>query len=94
MDFTVIKRAGLSQLEFARLTGVSRVTTNMWVGGKMHPHRYITSRIKQVVDALESAVVAKQLPLSESVAPTKRLSAIKAAVLASARRLKDEALTV
>lgn len=38
-DFSIIKRAGLTQGEFSSLVGVTRATTNMWVSGKMKPNQ-------------------------------------------------------
>ncbi len=89
MDFTVIKRAGLTQLEFSLLTGVSRTTTNLWVSGKMAPHRYIKLKIGKVVEAIQSAIEMQELPVSTAVAPTQRQLAIKEAVKSGALRLKD-----
>ena len=62
-DFTIVARAGLTQKEFATLTGVSRATVNMWVRGKMKPHRYLKTKAARVVSALEKAIVDATLPL-------------------------------
>jgi DNA-binding XRE family transcriptional regulator len=78
MDFTVIARAGLTQAEFSALVGVGRVTTNTWVRGKMHPHRYIKARITAVLGCLESAIEHKDLPLADGVQD--RLAAVRRAV--------------
>lgn len=65
-DFTIVARAGLTQKEFATLTGVSRATVNLWVRGKMKPHRYLKTKAARVVSALEKAIVDATLPLPKS----------------------------
>jgi transcriptional regulator with XRE-family HTH domain len=83
IDFTIIARAGLTQKEFAVLSGVSRVTANLWVMGKMNPHRYIKARTAKVVSTLETAVETGALPLPDSVPSLERGRAIKAAFRAA-----------
>ena len=51
MDFTVVAQAGLTQKEFAEVCGVSRITANTWVRGKMNPHRYIKTKVADLGDA-------------------------------------------
>lgn len=83
-DFTIVTRAGLTQKEFAVLCGVSRVTANLWVQGKMRPHRYIKTRASQLVALLEKAVLQETLPLPDSVKSLDRHSAVKAALTQAA----------
>lgn len=78
-DFTIVARAGLTQKEFAVLSGVSRVTANLWVMGKMSPHRYIKARTSRVIDTLELTIASGTLPLPDSVPSLERGRAIKAA---------------
>lgn len=73
MDFTTISRAGLTQREFADLVGVSRVTTNMWVTGKMAPHRFIKDNVEAVLLALNTAIENDQFPLPKSVPKHQRV---------------------
>jgi DNA-binding XRE family transcriptional regulator len=86
MDFTVVQRAGMTQLEFSTLAGVSRVTTNMWCRGKMSPHKYIRSRITALLHALESAVADAQLPLESGTPKAERVAQIKERVRTAAQR--------
>ncbi len=79
LDFTIITRAGLTQNEFAVLSGVSRVTVNLWAKGHMGPHRYIKNRTTKVIDTLELAVANGALPLPSGVKADERAAAIKAA---------------
>ena len=78
-DFTIVARAGLTQKEFAALTGVSRATANLWVRGKMNPHRYIKSKAARVVSTLEKAILDATLPLSPDIKRVEREAAIQVA---------------
>lgn len=64
MDFTLISKAGLTQQEFGDLVGVSRVTTNTWVRGRMEPHRFIKAHVASVLAALKKALASHALPTS------------------------------
>ena len=86
MDFTIVQRAGMTQLEFSALAGVSRVTTNMWCRGKMSPHKYIRARIAALLHALESAVADAQLPIEEGIPKAERVARIKERVRTAAHR--------
>lgn len=78
-DFTIVTRAGLTQQEFAYLAGVSRATANMWIRGKMKPHRYLQTKAARVMGALERAVEESLLPVPSSVKTPDRAEAIKLA---------------
>ena len=88
MDFTVIARGGLKQTEFSALVGVSRVTTNLWVRGKMSPHRFIKAKVAAVLAHLQSAIENGELPLQQTDA-TQRLHALLAIVRQRALRAKE-----
>lgn len=64
MDFTIVSKAGLSQGEFAALCGVSRVSVNLWVNGKMRPCRYVSKHVADTLEAVAHAVEQKRLPLA------------------------------
>lgn len=83
LDFTVVARAGLTQREFAALVGVSRVTTNLWVSGKMNPHRLIRARAVSTVAVLEKAILNAKLPLPQSIKATERPAALACALRAN-----------
>lgn len=63
LDFSVVKKAGLTQVEFATLCEVTRTTANLWIKGNSHPHRFITRRIAAVLIALKRALDCATLPL-------------------------------
>lgn len=83
MDFSVIKRAKLTQQEFADVCDVSRVTANLWATGKMTPHMYIRAEIMEIVAALTKAVRDGRLPLPTSIPKAQRPEAIRAVLGAS-----------
>lgn len=89
MDFSTIARSGMTQGEFAQLVGVSRPTANMWVTGKMHPHRYTNAKIALVLEHLQSAIKHGALPLEKGVAD--RVARVGDAVRDAAARAKTAA---
>lgn len=62
LDFSFTKDAAISQVELAKALGVSRVTVNMWINGRMHPHHLHERRISAKLDALREAVAAGEIP--------------------------------
>ena len=65
MDFNLIAKAGLTQREFAELADVSRATTNLWVRGKMNPHRFIESHVSALLTNIQKGMEAGALPLTQ-----------------------------
>jgi transcriptional regulator with XRE-family HTH domain len=63
LDFSLIEKAGLSQGEFADLCNVSRITVNLWVNGRMKPHRYLHAGVKQALEEVQTAIDEKRLPI-------------------------------
>lgn len=63
MDFSIIKRAGLSQTQFGQLAGASRVTVNTWVRGGFSPRAGNRAHVEKVIRMLEQAVEAGTLPV-------------------------------
>ena len=93
MDYSVVKKAGLSQTEFAMLCGVSRVTTNLWIRGKMKPNRHIADKVKSRLALVGYAVEAGLLPAERERDKTKRHDQL-VQLLAEAAKAKKEALAV
>jgi len=86
MDFTVIARAGCTQAEFGGLVGVSRVTVNGWVRGRIAPHRFITAAVAEILVCLKSAIKHGHLPLKPG--EPHRAREIRGAIEAAASRAK------
>jgi hypothetical protein len=76
MDFSLIEKAELTQKEFGRLCGVSRVTANLWATKKFAPHRYIQARVKDNLTAIAAAIEAGLLPLPNNVERDSRYDAL------------------
>lgn len=60
----LLARTRLTNSDFARLMGVSRVTVHNWLtsGG---PHKLIQRRLELTIAAIESAATAGALPIVE-----------------------------
>lgn len=65
MDFNVIRQAGITQLQFGALVGVSRLTVSTWVHGYAKPRAALRPRVAKIVAALDTAVRRGELPLEE-----------------------------
>lgn len=85
MDFSLLARADVRQHEFADLCGVTRVTVNLWVQGKMAPHRFIKDNIETVMAGLAAAVESARLPLPPSIPKHQRMQALRDAVAPAAQ---------
>lgn len=62
MNFATAIEAGLTQGELARAIGVSRVTINLWLNGKMKPHRYNAANIAASLEILGKAIAQGLIP--------------------------------
>jgi transcriptional regulator with XRE-family HTH domain len=76
MDFSMIGRSGLTQREFGELCGVSRVTVNLWIAGKMGPHRYIKDTVEHALDTVSAALDTGKLPFSNTATKEERQAAV------------------
>lgn len=59
-----LRDAGLTDSDFARLLGVSRVTVYQW-GKGTEPHRMIRDKYKETLDAIDRATQNGALPIPE-----------------------------
>lgn len=84
MDYDTIARAGLTQEQFGRLLGVSRVTVNTWVMKKRKPTASTRVRVQLALRVLQAAVERGDLPIEVETAEAKvnRFLAALAAKLA------------
>lgn len=62
MDMSAAAELGLTQTELAQALGVSRVTVNLWLNGKMKPHRYHAENIHRRLGLLQEAMRRKMIP--------------------------------
>lgn len=77
IPFAVIAHSGMTQGEFAQIVGVTRVTTNLWVKGKMRPNRYVAERVNKLLSSIAAAVDQGHLPLPPATPKHKRLESLK-----------------
>lgn len=62
MDFEILKRANITQGEFAYLCGVTRVTAHRWINGRgIHP--LAKERVSGMLSAINAAYDANVLPI-------------------------------
>lgn len=80
IDFSVIRQARLTQTEFGDLCKVSRVTVNLWVKGKMQPHRYNRELVAQYAETVAHALKSKKLPLAHGLKGKARALALRTAL--------------
>lgn len=76
MDFSMISRSGLTQREFGALCGVGRVTVNLWIAGKMGPHRYIRDTVERALSMVSAALDDSKLPFSNTATKEERQAAV------------------
>jgi len=65
-EFAVIKKAGLSAHEFAKIMDVSAPTVYSWVSGKSRPTRHLSSKVENALTRLTHWVDAGKLPRSDT----------------------------
>ena len=80
LDFSILRRARLTQSEFAHFANVSRVTVNNWIHGRLGVHDARIQKISKLLRAVELAVEAKAFPLADTP-KDKRIEAIKKVLL-------------
>ena len=62
-DFSLIAQAGLTQQDAADYLGVSRITINYWVQGRVEPHPWIREDVGKFLAKLERAIADGRLPV-------------------------------
>lgn len=63
----VFKKAGLAPSNVAKLLNLTRVTVSLWFNGHSVPHHLIERRVERLKAAVQSALKAGDLPLSDDV---------------------------
>lgn len=89
LQLKAVADAGLTQTELAKVLGVSRVTVNLWINGKMKPHRYNAAHVARRLELLQQAVEADLIP-KPSPKRKPRHEAIEAAI----KRIENEEAAV
>ena len=87
IDFKILKRANLTQEEFGRLLGVSRVTVNKWIHEGTTPNPARVPQIMVNLKAVKWAVTEGSLPLAEFIVDkNERFEAVKKVMVKAIRR--------
>lgn len=77
MDLSAFTRAGLKRKEIGKIVGVSATSAGLWMLGHREPHYLLEPRIKPIIEAVDAAVDAGELPLSATIPRDDRLPKIK-----------------
>jgi len=88
MDFTIVTKAGISQSDFAKIIGVSRVSVSKWMTGKAAPHHLHAKRIGQLVTAVHMATEAGDLPLPKGLDSNQVVRRVKQVLVTHLQELK------
>jgi transcriptional regulator with XRE-family HTH domain len=62
-DFSLIAQAGLTQQDAADYLGVSRVTVNYWVQGRVEPHPWVRDEVGKFLAKLKAGLDEERLPI-------------------------------
>jgi transcriptional regulator with XRE-family HTH domain len=74
--FKVLLKSGISQVEFARISGVSRLMVNRYAQGKVTPGIRTVAKVTAALNLLDSLVDRGKLPLPEGQERPRRVAAI------------------
>jgi len=77
MNLAAFTRAGLKQKEIGTIVGVSHTTVGLWMRGQRAPHFLHEHKVQTILDAVDSAVTAGDLPLPPTIRGEDRMEYIK-----------------
>lgn len=80
MNFEVAKQARLRPSDIAKLLRISRITVSLWFNGHTQPHHFHSARVQRLLDAIQSAMDAGDLPVPLGVSRKDRALVIERAV--------------
>lgn len=70
--FEIVKTARLQPSDLAKVLGVNRITASMWLNGHAKPHRLLEDRVANLLDQIQRAVEAGDLPVPHDVTRRER----------------------
>lgn len=79
--FDVVKQAGISVSDFARIAGVSRVSASQWMNGKVSPHVLHRRKIEQLLAAIKAGVDSEEFPVPGGLTSAQRLKRVKQVIV-------------
>lgn len=65
--FELAKKADVLPHDVARALGLNRITVSLWYNGHSKPHRLLADKVSSLLDAIEKAVEAGELPISGDI---------------------------
>lgn len=68
-NFENVVTAGIKPRHVTRLVGVSRVTASNWLRGVTQPHHFVGPKAQALIDAVDSAIEAGELPVPHQLPP-------------------------
>lgn len=70
----IVRKAGLSVDEFAKIVGVSRVAAFNWMATppRSKPHPQLKPRVDKALEFFDGLIERKKLPLSKELSRTER----------------------
>lgn len=74
--FELFDRAGVTDAELSRLCRVSRAATHGWRRKGTKPSKWVRPLLDKIIDAVQSAVDAGDLPLSKNLIQSERVDAL------------------
>lgn len=77
IDYELLKSAGVGDIDFAALVGVSKPAANFWRTGKSSPHPLRMPKIEQRLALIRMAYDDGKLPLPPIGNPEERLIQLK-----------------
>lgn len=65
--FELAKKVSVQPHDFAKALGLNRSTVSLWYNGHSKPHYLLTKKVASLLDVIEKAVEAGELPISVDV---------------------------
>jgi hypothetical protein len=70
--FEIVRKAGLTATDLARLLNISRTTCSLWMNDHREPHHLHRARVDTLLRRVKAAVKAKALPVALPREPERR----------------------
>lgn len=75
--FELAKKANVLPHDVAKALGLNRITVSLWFNGHSKPHRLLADKVSSLLDAIEKAVEAGELPISADVDRRERANEVQ-----------------
>jgi len=75
--FELAKKANVLPHDVAKALGLNRITVSLWFNGHSKPHKLLADKVASLLDAIEKAVEAGELPISADVDRRERANEVQ-----------------